>query len=162
MDIKFLHVFFSFIWKGKLQMVLCLSTVSATFTSPCNHKNSEPFSHPVSLSVFLIGVQHLPTSCQEKAPLRSSKPANYCLGRRMPRRPSQTSRTSQRALPRLSVDGEGKTGQTLGLPPPRTFILMDLTNTNSSKLRGHRERELREEDMRGEEAERGDTARADC
>lgn len=73
----------------------------------------------MSLSVFLIGVQHPPTSCQERAPLWSSEPANYCLGRRTPQRPRQTSRTSRRALPRPPSDREGKVGQTSGPLPPR-------------------------------------------
>lgn len=108
----------------KVQIVLsCLFTISATLTFSCNHRNpvhlSLSLSRPVSLSVYLIGVQHPPTSCQERAPLRSSKPANYCLGRFVPRGPSQTSRTSLRALPWPPGDGEGKAGQTPGpLPLP--------------------------------------------
>lgn len=107
--------------KVKVQTVLsCLFTISATLTSSGNHRNTVPLSLscPVSLSVFLIGVQHPPTSCQERAPSRSSKPANYCLGKLTPRGPSQTSRTSRRALPRPPSDREGKAGQTPGRLPP--------------------------------------------
>lgn len=99
-------------------------------------------SHPHS--VFLIGVQHPPTSCQEGAPSLSSKPGNYCLGKLMPRRPSQTTRTSQRAMPRLPSDREGKGSQTLWWShshPPHSvlcysFFIMELTNMKSSRPQG--------------------------
>lgn len=128
----------------KVQTVLsCLFTISATLTFSCNHRNtvhlSLSLSHPVSLSVFLIGVQHPPTSCQERAPLWSSEPANYCLGRRMPRGPSQTPRTSRRALPAAQWQGGQNGSNVRGWPPPHppvlccAFILMDLTNTKQLK-----------------------------
>lgn len=114
----------------------------------------------LSHSVFLIGVQHPPTSCQERAPLQSSEPANYCLGRLKPQGPSQTSRLSRRALPRLPGDAEGKTGQMLGQPLPvlcSAFLLMDLTNTDSSQVsRGWRGRERKYGVSRaGEKKQRG-------
>lgn len=124
-----LHVFVSFslmainqheFGRVKVQTVLSfVFTISATLTFSCNHRKTvhRSLSLLVSLSVFLIGVQHPPTSCQEKVPSRSSERANYCLGRLMPRGPSQTSRTSRRALPRLPGDGEGKAGQTPGPLP---------------------------------------------
>lgn len=139
--------------KGKSTKCTPLLTISATLTFSCNLRNtshqrislSPSFSHCVSHSVFLIGVQHPPTNCQERAPLQSSKPANYCLGRLTPQGPSQTSRTSHRALPRLPSDAEGKAGQTLGQPLPVlccAFLLMVLTNTDSSQVsRGRRGRE---------------------
>lgn len=119
-------------WRVKVQTVISfLLSVSTALIFSYNHRNLVyPTPQPVSFSVshphsvFLIGVQHPPTSCQERAPSWSSEPGNYCLAKLMPRRPSQTSRTSQRAPPRLPGDREGKAGQTLqwSHPTPSTPI----------------------------------------
>lgn len=138
-------------WISKGKNTNCSLLSAHYFTFSCNHSAplslslSECVSLLASVSLFfLIGVQHPPTSCQKRAPAWSSKPSNYCLGKLTPRAPSQTSRTSQRALPRPCGDGEGKAGQTPGwsplpLPSPilcHVFYLMDLTNMNSSQPQG--------------------------
>lgn len=134
----------------KVQHVLVTSlfqqlSLSPVITETPHISHSPSFSHCVSHSVFVIGVQHPPTSCQERAPLQSSKPANYCLGKLTPEGPRQTSRTSRRAQRLLPGDAEGKAGQMLGQPLPVlccAFLLMDLTNMDSSQVsRGRRGRE---------------------
>lgn len=51
-----------------------------SFSGVITETERASLAHPVCLSVFLIGVQHPPTSCQERAPSPSPEPANYCLG----------------------------------------------------------------------------------
>lgn len=73
---------------------------SLAFTDTRFNSLSFSFAQPVALSlVFLIGLQHPPTSCQQRAPLRSSKPANYSPASLILQEPSLTRRTSRRGLP---------------------------------------------------------------
>lgn len=73
---------------------------SLAFTDTWFNSLSFSFAQPVALSlVFLIGLQHPPTSCQQRAPLRSSKPANYSPASLILQEPSLTRRTSRRGLP---------------------------------------------------------------
>lgn len=74
----------------------------------------------LSLSVFLIGVQHPPTSCQERAPSQSSQSANYC------RRQAHAARTQSdiQNLPEGSATAawwrRGQSGSNVGGRPPAT------------------------------------------